>query len=66
MGLDKYNEKRDFSATPEPEGEPHRYIFTLGALTEASNLEPGAEPSAVDRVLQGATATTTLTGQYPG
>jgi phosphatidylethanolamine-binding protein (PEBP) family uncharacterized protein len=49
-----------------PEGESHRYIFTLAALGEPSGLEAGADPSAVDAVLQRAIATTTLTGQYPG
>jgi len=48
-----------------PDGEPHRYIVTLAALGEPSGLEPGADPAAVDAVLQGAVATTTLTGQYP-
>lgn len=48
-----------------PSAEPHRYIFTLAALAEASGLEAGADPSAVDAVLQRAIATTTLTGQYP-
>jgi Raf kinase inhibitor-like YbhB/YbcL family protein len=51
---------------PCPPGpEPHRYIFTLAALTAASGLEAGADPSAVDAFLQRAIATTTLTGQYP-
>lgn len=49
-----------------PEGESHLYVFTLGALGEPSGLEPGADPSAVDAVMQRAVATTTLTAQYPG
>ncbi len=49
-----------------PEGESHRYIFTLAALAEPSGLFPGEAPAAVDRVLQRAVATTTLTGRYPG
>ena len=48
-----------------PSAEPHRYIFTLAALAEDSNLVPRADPSAVDAALQRAIATTTLTGQYP-
>jgi Raf kinase inhibitor-like YbhB/YbcL family protein len=65
VGLNDFDEDRYGPPCP-PEGESHRYILTLGALTEASGLEPRAEPSAVDAVLQRATATTTLTGQYPG
>ena len=49
-----------------PDGESHLYVFTLGALGEPSGLEPGADPSAVDAVMQRAVATTTLTAQYPG
>jgi Raf kinase inhibitor-like YbhB/YbcL family protein len=66
-GLEGRNDFGDEGYGPPcpPAGEPHRYIFTLGALTETSGLQPGAEPSAVDRVLLGASATTTLTGQYP-
>ncbi len=52
---------------PCPSGdEPHRYIFTLASLGEPSGLEPGADPSAVDAILQGAVATTTLASKYPG
>jgi phosphatidylethanolamine-binding protein (PEBP) family uncharacterized protein len=48
-----------------PDGESHRYIFTLGALPKPSGLEAGASPSEVDAILQRAVATTTLTGSYP-
>jgi Raf kinase inhibitor-like YbhB/YbcL family protein len=49
-----------------PEGESHRYFFTLAALSAASGLEAGASSSEVDAAVQGATATTTLVGTYPG
>lgn len=49
-----------------PEGETHRYVFTLAALPKPSGLEAGASPSDVDAVLQQAVASTTLTGSYPG
>jgi Raf kinase inhibitor-like YbhB/YbcL family protein len=49
-----------------PEGESHRYFFTLAALSERSELEAGASSSEVDAAVQGATATTTLVGTYPG
>lgn len=48
-----------------PPGPAHRYVFTLGALAEPSELAPGAAPSAVDASMQQAFATTTLTGSYP-
>ena len=49
-----------------PQGESHRYFFTLAALSTASGLQPGASPSEVDAAVGGATATTTMTGSYPG
>ena len=49
-----------------PEGESHRYVFTLATLAEPSGLEPGASPREVDIALAPATSTTTLTGVYPG
>ncbi|MGH2710681.1 MAG: YbhB/YbcL family Raf kinase inhibitor-like protein [Actinomycetota bacterium] len=49
-----------------PEGESHRYVFTLAAMAEPSELESGAPPAQVDAILSGAVATTTLTGSYPG
>jgi hypothetical protein len=48
-----------------PEGESHRYFFTLAALAEPSGLEAAASPEDVDAVLQRAVATTTLSGTYP-
>ena len=36
-----------------PEGDdPHRYVFTMYALREASGLEPGAEPDAVNEAVE--------------
>lgn len=49
-----------------PEGESHRYVFTLAALPEASGLAEGASPADVDAAVHDAFATTTLTGSYPG
>lgn len=48
-----------------PEGESHRYFFTLAALSEPSGLALGASSAEVDEAVQGATATTTLSGVYP-
>jgi Raf kinase inhibitor-like YbhB/YbcL family protein len=48
-----------------PRGPAHTYVFTLVALAEPSELTEGAPPSAVDATLEGAVATTTLTGSYP-
>lgn len=49
-----------------PQGESHRYVFTLAALGEPTELDAGASPEAVDAFLQRAVATTTLSGVYPG
>ncbi len=49
-----------------PEGETHRYVFTLATMAEPSGLAPGASPREVDDALAPATSTTTLTGVYPG
>ena len=49
-----------------PEGETHRYVFTLAALPKPSGLVAGASPADVDAILRQAVATTTLTGSYPG
>lgn len=51
---------------PCPPDESHRYFFTLAALSSPSGLAAGASSSEVDVVVQAATATTTLTGVYPG
>jgi Raf kinase inhibitor-like YbhB/YbcL family protein len=48
-----------------PEGDgPHRYIFSLYALKDASALEAGAEPQAVLDTLDGAVARGTFTATY--
>jgi hypothetical protein len=65
QGLNDFGDTGYGGPCPPP-GPAHRYVFTLGALAEPSGLSPGAAPSAVDPSLQQATATTTLTGFYPG
>ena len=48
-----------------PEGDgPHRYIFSLYAIKDASALEPGAEPQAVLDKLDGAVARGSFTATY--
>lgn len=48
-----------------PEGdEPHRYVFSLYALEDASGLPDGAEPDEVRAKLGGAVARGTFTGTY--
>jgi Raf kinase inhibitor-like YbhB/YbcL family protein len=66
--LEGTNDFRDvgYGGPCPPEGESHRYFFTLAALSAASGLQPGASPSEVDAAVGGATATTTMTGSYPG
>jgi Raf kinase inhibitor-like YbhB/YbcL family protein len=65
QGLNDFRQPGYGGPCPPP-GPAHRYIFTLAALDEPSDLEAGAPPEAVDGVLQRARATTTLTGTYPG
>jgi len=64
-GLNSFGDAGYEGPCPPP-GPAHRYVFTLAALDEPSELSPGATPSAVDASLQLAVATTTLTGSYPG
>ena len=48
-----------------PEGDgPHRYIFSLYAIKEASALEAGAEPADVLTKLEGAVAQGSFTVTY--
>ena len=48
-----------------PEGDdPHRYVFTLYALEDATALPDGAEPDEVRAKLDGAVARGTFTGTY--
>jgi Raf kinase inhibitor-like YbhB/YbcL family protein len=48
-----------------PEGDgPHRYIFSMYALKDASALSSGAEPQEVLDTLQGAVARGTFTATY--
>ena len=48
-----------------PEGDdPHRYVFTLYALDDATGLPDGAEPDEVRAKLGGAIARGTFTGTY--
>jgi Raf kinase inhibitor-like YbhB/YbcL family protein len=61
------NSKGEAGWTPPcpPEGDgPHRYIFSLYALKEASALEAGAEPADVLAKLQGAVARGSFTVTY--
>lgn len=48
-----------------PEGDgPHRYIFSMYALKDASGLEAGAKPADVLAKLQGAVARGSFTATY--
>lgn len=48
-----------------PEGDgPHRYIFSLYAIKDASALEAGASPQDVLAKVEGAVARGTFTGTY--
>ncbi len=48
-----------------PEGdEAHRYVFTLYALEDATGLQAGAEPDAVNQAVEGAIAHGRFTGTY--
>ena len=48
-----------------PEGDgPHRYIFSLYAVKDATALQAGAEPDAVLAKLKGAVARGTFTATY--
>ena len=49
---------------PPESDDPHRYVFTLYALEEASALPDGAEPDEVRAKLSGAVARGTFTGTY--
>lgn len=64
QGLNEFGETGYGGPCPPP-GPAHRYVFTLAALSEPSELSTDATPSAVDAALQQAVATTTLTGSYP-
>ena len=48
-----------------PKGDdPHRYVFTIYALADASGLKPGAHPRKVREAVEGALAKGTLTLRY--
>lgn len=47
-----------------PEGEEHRYVFSLYAIKDASALEAGASPEEVLAKVQGAVARGTFEGTY--
>lgn len=48
-----------------PPGDPHRYIFTVYALSEAPNLEPGASADELRAAIDGSVlAEGSLTGMY--
>ena len=50
---------------PPPGHGPHRYQFTLYALREPVNLEPGAGADELQRLIEGSVvAKATLTGMY--
>jgi Raf kinase inhibitor-like YbhB/YbcL family protein len=50
---------------PPPGDSPHRYVFTLYALSQKSGLEPGASPKEVRAaVAKSALARGSLTGRY--
>jgi Raf kinase inhibitor-like YbhB/YbcL family protein len=55
--IESENDAGDVGYAPAcpPEGdEAHRYVFTLYALSEPSDLEPGAAPDEVVEVVEGA------------
>ncbi|MBE2320311.1 YbhB/YbcL family Raf kinase inhibitor-like protein [Solirubrobacter sp. CPCC 204708] len=57
--------KEGWAAPCPPEGDgPHRYVFSMYALKDASALEAGAEPQAVLDKLEGAVARGTFTATY--
>ena len=47
-----------------PEGEEHRYDFSMYALPQASGLEAGADPDAVNAATEDAVAYGSFTGTY--
>ena len=58
-------QKNGWTPPCPPEGDgPHRYIFSLYAIKDASALEDGATPEQVLQKLEGAVARGTFTGTY--
>jgi Raf kinase inhibitor-like YbhB/YbcL family protein len=48
-----------------PEGDdPHTYTFTMYALPDASGLQPGADPDAVEAAVESAVAYGRFSGTY--